>query len=378
MVSITPFDLGGSAAKGQELGRQDRLRESNNALTGLLQQTPPTTPENRQALTQQAFTSGIDPQQSFQLVQGLAQMDAAGRAQLKEKTAQAARLAFTIKGLPAEQRGPAFLQARQQMPDVFDQNVTDQQSLDFALDSTINEGLTLSDLFKQAEGFTLKPGEERFSGQGDVIASRSSETPPPKATDVAGLRKEFSAESKDFRAAQSGLLKVNQAAAGGGPQDDIALIFGFMKVIDPQSTVREGEFATAQQTEGVPGQITNLYNRIISGERLNPDQRQGFVDAARRQFTPIKREQDKRTQDFRDIALRSGFDPRNVVRDLVLPEPASPQQAAPTAAAPSAPAVAKTFDQMTAEELGAVDIDKVPADQQDDLRRAFERVLSDG
>ena len=49
-----------------------------------------------------------------------------------------------------------------------------------------------------------------------------------------------------------------------------------MKMLDPASVVREGEFANAQNATGVPERIQNVYNRIIGGERLSADQRRSF------------------------------------------------------------------------------------------------------
>ena len=51
-------------------------------------------------------------------------------------------------------------------------------------------------------------------------------------------------------------------------------------MLDPNSVVREGEFATAQNSTGVPDRVRNLYNKIMTGERLNPSQRQEFIDTA--------------------------------------------------------------------------------------------------
>lgn len=313
----TRFDLGASALRGQALGRADRARQSENALQQLLSQTPPTTSENRQALQSQAFTSGLSPDQSFALVGGLAQMDQAQRARLKEKTAQAARLAFTVKQLPPSQRAQGFQAIRQQLPDVFDQDVRDQASLDFALDSTINEAMSLSDLFKQAEGFTLKPGEERFDVRGRVIASRADDKPPPKLTDVAGLRKEFTAASNDFVKVRDAFGKVQKAAAAPSAANDLALIFNFMKMLDPGSVVREGEFATAQNTAGVDDRVRNVYNRLRSGERLADAQRQEFVASAQGVFQSQANFQKQLENTFRGIAERQGFDPRNVVSDFL-------------------------------------------------------------
>ena len=63
---------------------------------------------------------------------------------------------------------------------------------------------------------------------------------------------------------------------------DISLIFAFMKMLDPTSVVREGEFATAQNSGGIEDQIRNVYNRLRSGQRLTPEQRANFVRRAYR------------------------------------------------------------------------------------------------
>ena len=70
-----------------------------------------------------------------------------------------------------------------------------------------------------------------------------------------------------------------QTAAG-----DIALIFNYMKMLDPGSVVREGEFATAQNAGGVDDRIVNSYNKLLTGERLNPKQRLSFESQATKLF----------------------------------------------------------------------------------------------
>lgn len=61
---------------------------------------------------------------------------------------------------------------------------------------------------------------------------------------------------------------------------DISLIFAFMKMNDPGSTVREGEFATAQNATGVPGRVVAAYNRALQGTRLTPTLRADFKKTA--------------------------------------------------------------------------------------------------
>ena len=61
---------------------------------------------------------------------------------------------------------------------------------------------------------------------------------------------------------------------------DVAMVYSYMKMLDPGSTVMQGEQATAQNTSGVPDQIRNVYNTVISGAGLTPTQRQAFLTQA--------------------------------------------------------------------------------------------------
>lgn len=85
---------------------------------------------------------------------------------------------------------------------------------------------------------------------------------------------------KAYQGIRDAYEKVRSASQLGTGAGDISLIFGYMKMLDQSSTVREGEFATAQQTSGVPQSIVNMYNQAVSGVRLNDQQRKDFIDAA--------------------------------------------------------------------------------------------------
>jgi hypothetical protein len=124
------------------------------------------------------------------------------------------------------------------------------------------------------------------------------------------IRKEYNDQTKvyqDVKAAY-GRVKVSEDSAVG----DLSLIFGYMKMLDPGSVVREGEFATAQNAAGVPERITNLYNRVISGERLNAGQRKSFKGQADKLFKSAA-EQEKVVRDgLSRIAKGYGLNEQNI------------------------------------------------------------------
>lgn len=94
------------------------------------------------------------------------------------------------------------------------------------------------------------------------------------------LRKDISNVTKDQKKIDAAFRKIEKAGAKATAAGDMSLIFSFMKILDPGSTVREGEFATAQQAAGVPERVLNFYNRARDGTRLGPNQRKDFLNQA--------------------------------------------------------------------------------------------------
>ena len=128
------------------------------------------------------------------------------------------------------------------------------------------------------------------------------------------LRKEYDKSSKDFKEAKLGFEKVqNAASAEPSGANDLAIIFGYMKVLDPGSVVREGEFANAENTAGVPDRIRNLYNKLREGQRLSDPQRANFIKSARTQFAPYIDAQAANETRYRGLSDAYGFKPDNVV-----------------------------------------------------------------
>ena len=141
----------------------------------------------------------------------------------------------------------------------------------------------------------------------------------PKATDIAGLRKEFSGSSKNFGSVRDGYKRV--LATNDDPAGDVSLVFGFMKILDPGSVVREGEFATAENTTGAAGRIANVYNKILRGDRLNPQQRQQFREQAAALYQEQFETQQSLATGFTQIAERTGINPDDILQAVPMPSP---------------------------------------------------------
>jgi hypothetical protein len=129
----------------------------------------------------------------------------------------------------------------------------------------------------------------------------------------AQIRDDYRKDSGDFVKVRDAHQRVLASAKDPSAAGDLALIFNYMKVLDPGSTVREGEFATAQNSGSIPDRIISQYNKAIRGERLAPNIRKDFVDRSGRLYSDAEANQKKIETQYRDITTRSGGNPDNVV-----------------------------------------------------------------
>ncbi len=174
-------------------------------------------------------------------------------------------------------------------------------------------GKTLADI-RTAEAEYGKGSPQAQALRELAQSERSGE--PKDIKSEAGLRKEFTSQSKDFVSVRDAFGKVRKAAESPSAAGDLSLIFNYMKMLDPGSVVREGEFATAQNAAGVDDRIRNTYNRLLSGERLNPDQRQDFVGQAGNVYLSQKQQQDQLEAEFNRISELTGVRPDAVIIDF--------------------------------------------------------------
>jgi hypothetical protein len=116
------------------------------------------------------------------------------------------------------------------------------------------------------------------------------------------------------------------------PAGDLALIFNYMKMLDPGSAVKESEFANAQNAAGVPDQIRNQWNKMLSGERLNPNQRVEFKSQAKSIFDKYKKQEDRIRTAYKSEAARIGLEPSAIFLSAPEEQPEAPKAAAPAGA----------------------------------------------
>lgn len=173
------------------------------------------------------------------------------------------------------------------------------------------------------------------------------------------LRKEFTKNSGEFIKQRDAFDRVSASVEDPSAAGDLALIFNYMKILDPGSTVREGEFANAENSAGIPERLRGQYNKVITGKRLAPEQRNDFVNRADKLFGKALGRQKKRVDQFKGIAERNELPVEDVIIDLIGKDPEKAEivaaveggeQVRAIQTTPTAPAVTNP-EQLSDEEL---------------------------
>ena len=186
------------------------------------------------------------------------------------------------------------------------------------------------------EEYTLSAGQVRYKGgqeinraapepklhvvkgnlvneQGKVVYTAPLTVEEKTNPAEAGLRTSFLNQAQPHIQISQAYRKIETApdtAAG-----DMSKIFGFMKILDPGSTVREGEYASAENARGVPDTVKAQYNKVISGQRLSPDQRTQFTQAAGDLVNSQKQQFNEVAKYYSDISARNRINPENIIYD---------------------------------------------------------------
>jgi hypothetical protein len=216
-----------------------------------------------------------------------------------DRTELLGRTAFNLMQQPAAQR-PAYYQAFRQQ--AIQSGQFDPEDLPEQYDEATVAGTALW-AKPQGKGGTVTLPD------GTVIESGGF-------SNEQKLRKEFLDQSKNFIDVRDSYSRLQAVAADPSPAGDISIIFSYMKMLDPASVVREGEQATAQNAAGISDQIRNLYNKVITGERLSPNQRADFVRQGQKLYEQALGQVQKNAKMYEDIAQKSGLNPALAVPDI--------------------------------------------------------------
>ena len=131
----------------------------------------------------------------------------------------------------------------------------------------------------------------------------------PKATQERyyKLQGDFDTATKAYRGAIDSANSITALSKDATSQDQTAIIFQYMKTLDPTSTVREGEFALVAATAGLGDRAVNALKRLDDGQRLNESQIKDIVGATKKLSENAKQNLDATSKEFDRRAAKFGL-----------------------------------------------------------------------
>lgn len=183
-------------------------------------------------------------------------------------------------------------------------------------DPTLGEG----EFDKYGYRFGLGEGKKKFDIE-EYFRKKEIDArfrPPARAStseyNVDQLRKEVSSLpiTKDTQKIVSSVNQLQSSLVKKTPLSDRSAIFQYMKILDPTSTVREGEQAQVENARGVPESIMNIYNKTLEGTPLTQAQRDDLYNSANSLAETQLKSFEDTTKTQKDIALKRGYNTAEV------------------------------------------------------------------
>lgn len=130
------------------------------------------------------------------------------------------------------------------------------------------------------------------------------------------LRTKFAAdpETKKYFTTNNTYQLLRSSADSGTGVGDVSMIYQYMKMLDPDTGIKEGEVALAQQTGNLPDRIVTMYNKLVTGERFSDKQRADFVNEAGRLLQVRHNNVNRAADKYRKIAKDFTLNPDRVVQ----------------------------------------------------------------
>lgn len=139
-----------------------------------------------------------------------------------------------------------------------------------------------------------------------------------KPTDINAMRHQFLQQSVTMGPVRDAYLSIERIAQRPPTAfGDMSLLYSYIKLLDPNSAVREGEFATADQAKSIPEAVRTLYNRAWAGQRLTAVRRRDVLGQARNIAAARLQGHEQIEAEYRRLAQSQGFNADEIVPDLL-------------------------------------------------------------
>lgn len=140
--------------------------------------------------------------------------------------------------------------------------------------------------------------------------------PTAVAKAAMSFQNDYRTATKPSYARAQAYESMMQAAADPSAKGDLTMVYSFIKALDPESVVREGEISLVNSNRSIPDQVKGYAQKLATGKNLLPEERADLIKQAQTLTqTDYKRSRND-VKAYRDNAGRLGLDP-----DLYAPDP---------------------------------------------------------
>jgi hypothetical protein len=255
------------------------------------------------------------------------------RAKADEAVAKAITAQATATNAPEKAAADAALATAQAQKAQVEAKFAEQNTLADLKKKAADLGLTQAQT-SSALAQTKKLGQEtqKIALELEALKATGGMDPAKTFEQEDKLRKEFQGRTKVYGELGTTFNNIQSSAGAKTGPGDIALITGFMKMLDPGSVVRETEFATARDTAGLYTRLENSLKKAESGQFLQPKQREEFVNLAREYYKSAQKKAEEDKKALGVVVKNYRLNPENVFG----PETTTAPAPAPAGGAPAA------------------------------------------
>jgi hypothetical protein len=179
------------------------------------------------------------------------------------------------------------------------------------------------------------------AGAGAPRMTVNTSDPTAVSREVRAITNDFDARMADAQKIATTYKVMENAAANPSTAGDISLVFNYYKTIDPQSTVREGEYDTIIKSGSVPERIKNYITQVQKGTKLSDSQREDLLNTARQNVLARAPQVNMTVNTYRGLISSLKEDPDKIIRnpfaDILQPQGSNPPATQSSGATNTAP-----------------------------------------
>jgi hypothetical protein len=166
------------------------------------------------------------------------------------------------------------------------------------------------------------PNDPTIKQYDSKIAKETQNAPDPNVatrgfSNANTLRDEYTTLTQPFRQVQDAYTKIKGTGDTGA--GDMSLLYSYVKMLDPGSAVKEGEFETAASSGSFGQRVQNAVQRVRTGGRLEPELRRSFLTEAEGLYKSQLAGANRIKNQYQDLAKRYSLNPQDVIVDYTDP-----------------------------------------------------------